>query len=162
MNMNPDLKLRRKWTLRAHGRQMVFLKKPFESDIHVFSKAFIWALFLPVYPNLSVEIQAGGRYKPDVVQFDDNGEPIFWAEAGQVGRRKIRALVQRYRSAHLVFAKWNQDLMPLNRILKKELGAVQRRAPIELISFPAESDERFIKADGTIQISFSDIRHVRC
>jgi hypothetical protein len=23
-----------------------------------------------------------GRYKPDVVQFDDNGEPIFWAEAG--------------------------------------------------------------------------------
>jgi hypothetical protein len=162
MKMNPDLKLRRKWTLRAHGRQMVFLKKPFESDIHVFSKAFIWALFLPAYPNLCVEIQAGGRYKPDVVQFDDNGEPIFWAEAGQVGRRKIRALVQRYRSAHLVFAKWNQDLMPLHRILKKELGAVQRRAPIDLISFPAESDERFIKADGTIQISFSDIRNIRC
>ena len=162
MNMNPDLKLRRKWTLRAHGRQMVLLKKPFESDIHVFSKAFIWALFLPAYPNLSVEIQVGGRYKPDVVQFDDNGEPIFWAEAGQVARRKIRTLVQRYRSAHLVFAKWNQDLMPLHRILKKELGAVQRRAPIDLISFPAESDERFIKADGTIQISFKEIRHIRC
>ena len=160
--MNPDLKLRRKWTLRAHGRQMVFLKKPLESDIHVFSKAFIWALFLPDYPNLSVEIQAGGRYKPDVVQFDDHGEPIFWAEAGQVGRRKIRALIRRYRSAHLVFAKWDQNLMPLHRIFKKELNAVQRRAPIDLISFPAESDDRFIKADGTIQISFKEIRHIRC
>jgi hypothetical protein len=29
-----------------------------------------------------VEIPVMGRYKPDVVQFDDNGEPIFWAEAG--------------------------------------------------------------------------------
>jgi hypothetical protein len=160
MNMNPDLKLRRKWTLRAHGRQMVFLKKPFESSIHVFSKAFIWALFLPAYPNLSVEIQAAGRYKPDVVQFDDNGDPIFWAEAGQVGRRKIRALVQRYRSAHLVFAKWNQDLTPLHRIIKKEMGAVGRQAPIDLISFPAGSDQRFIQTDGTIQITFKDTRHV--
>jgi hypothetical protein len=83
--MDPDLKLRRKWTLRAHGHQMVFVKKPFESDMHVLTKAFIWALFLPAYPNLSVEIPVMGRYKPDVVQFDDNGEPIFWAEAGQVG-----------------------------------------------------------------------------
>ena len=52
--MTQDLKLRRKWTFRVHGRQMVFVKKTFESDIDVFMKAFLWALFLPVYPDLSV------------------------------------------------------------------------------------------------------------
>lgn len=160
--MNPDLKLRRKWTLRAHGRQMVFIKKPFESDIHVVTKAFIWALFLPAYPHLSVEIPLVGRYKPDVVQCDDNGEPVFWAEAGQVSRRKIRALILRHRLTQLVFGKWDLDLEPLYRIVKKELGAIRRQAPIDLISFPADSDQRFIRPDGTIQISFKDVRHVRC
>ena len=42
------------------------------------------------------------------------------------------------------------------------MSAVGRQAPIDLISFPAESDRRFIKAGGTIQITFKDIRHVRC
>ena len=160
--MNPDLKLRRKWTLRAHGHQMVFVKKPFESDRHVLTKAFIWALYLPRYPNLSVEKPVVGRYKPDVVQFDDNGKPDFWGEAGQVSRRKIQALVQRQRFTHLVFGKWDLELEPLQRIVKKEMGDLRRRAAIDLISFPAESDQRFIQPDGTIQISFSDIRRVRC
>lgn len=162
MNMNPDLKLRRKWTLRAHGHQMVFVKKPFESDRHVLTKAFIWALYLPYYPNLSVEIPVVGRYKPDVVQFNDTGKPAFWGEAGQVSRRKIRALVQRHRFTHLVFGKWDLNLEPLYRIVKKEMIAVGRQAPIDLISFPAESDRRFIQPDGTIQISFKEVRHVRC
>ena len=160
--MNPDLKLRRKWTLRAHDKQMVFIKKPFESDIHVFTKAFIWALFLPAYPNLSVEIPVDSRYRPDVVQFADDGQPVFWAEAGQVSRRKLRALVHRYRFTHLVFAKWNLDLTPFYRILKKEMPVPRREAPVDLVAFPAGSDERFIQPDGTIQITFKDIQHVRC
>ena len=160
--MNSDLKLRRKWTFRAHGKQMVFIKKPFESDMHVLTKAFIWALYLPDYPNLSVEIPVVGRYKPDVVQFDDGGQPVFWSEAGQVSRRKIRALVQRYRHTHLVFAKWDLNLAPFYRILQKETGAVRRAAPVDLISFPAESDQRFIQPDGSIHISFNEIGLVRC
>ena len=160
--MNPELKLRRKWTLRAHGKQTVFVKKPFESDLHVVTKALIWALYLPAYPNLSIELAAGGRYTPDVVQFDANGQPTFWGEAGQVSRRKMRALVQRHRYTHLVFAKWNSDLAPLHRMLQKDAGAVRRRAPVDLISFPADSDQRFIQPDGSIQVSFNDIALVHC
>jgi hypothetical protein len=33
--MTQDLKLWRKWTFRAHGKQMVFIKKTLESDIQV-------------------------------------------------------------------------------------------------------------------------------
>jgi len=103
--MGKELALPRKWTFRAHGEQVVLVKKAFESAAHVWMKALLWALFLPDYPELSVEIDICGRYKPDLVQLDNRGEPVFWAEAGRVGRRKMSALVQRFRSTHLVFAK---------------------------------------------------------
>ncbi len=156
-----DLKLRRKWTFRAHGRQMVFIKKPFESEIHVLTKAFIWALYLPDYPFLSVEIKARNRYKPDVVQFDDEKEPVFWGEAGQVRLRKIRTLLRRYRSTHLVFAKWQINLEPFRRILEKETAGRRRSAPVDLISIPEDGDERFIRRDGTIRISFKNVSRLR-
>jgi len=67
--LTEELELRRKFTMRAHGKQKVFIKKSFESRIHVLTKAFLWALYLPVYPELSVEVPVGGRYKPDLVQY---------------------------------------------------------------------------------------------
>ena len=160
--MTQDLKLRRKWTFRAHGRQVVFIKKNRESGTHVLMKAFVWALFLPQYPELSVEIPIGNRYKPDLVQLDNKGEPVFWGEAGRVSLRKMHTLVNRYRSTHLVFAKWNMKLDPFEKMLGKALGSIVRSAPVDLISFPAESAEHFIHPDGTIQIDFKDVYLVRC
>ena len=66
--MDPNLELRRKWTFRAHGQQMIFIKKTMESSMHVWTKALIWALFLTDYPDLSVEPSMELRYKPDLVQ----------------------------------------------------------------------------------------------
>jgi hypothetical protein len=51
-----DLVLRRKWTFKAHGKQVVFVRRPIESSEHVLMKALLWALYLPDYPSLSVEI----------------------------------------------------------------------------------------------------------
>ncbi len=160
--MTQDLTLRRKWTFRAHGKQMVFVKKTFESDIHVLTKALIWTLFLPVYPDLAVEIHIGGRYKPDLVQLNGSGEPIFWGEAGRVGLKKLQALVQRFRSTHFVFAKWNMNLEPFERMLTKATGSIRRSAPVDLISLPADSDERFIDRDGVIRIALEDVKRLRC
>lgn len=159
--MTENLKLRRKWTMRAHDKQVVFIKKPYESDIHVLTKALIWALYLPNYPNLAVEIKAGGRYKPDLVQFGESGEPIFWGEAGQVSLKKMKDLVNRYRFTHLVFAKWDIKLEPFQKILEKETASIHRSAPIDLISFPADSDRRFIQPDGAIRITFEDVYRLR-
>ena len=160
--MTRELELRRKWTFRVHGKQMVFLKKSFESLIHVLTKAFLWALFLPGYPDLFVEIRIGNRYKPDLVQTSENGVPVFWGEAGRVSQRKVHYLVNRFRSTHLVFAKWNMSLEPFYRMIKKETVSVTRSAPADLISFPAESAERFIRPDGTIRIAFKDVHRLRC
>ena len=74
--------LRRKLTVRAEGRQIVLVKKPVERLEHVLMKAFLWALYLPQYDDLAVEIPVGDRYKPDVVSLDAFGQPRFWGEAG--------------------------------------------------------------------------------
>ena len=87
---------------------------------------------------------------------------MFWGEAGRVSLKKMRALVHRFRSTHLVFAKWNMNIEPFHAVIKKEIGSTRRMAPVHLISIPAGSDEHFIGRDGTIQIAFKDVNQVRC
>jgi hypothetical protein len=159
--MNQELKLRRKWTFRAHGKQMVFIKNTFESDIHVLTKALVWSLYLPDYPDLSVEISIKDRYKPDLVQLDNDFSPVFWAEAGRVSQRKSKHLLKRYRSTHLVFAKWQLNLMPFKKIIAKATDTVHRTAPVDLIAFPKDCKERFIRPDGTIQVTHRDVTCIR-
>jgi hypothetical protein len=140
---------------------MVFEKKALEGGTHVLTKALLWALYLPDYPDLSVETPIGHRYKPDLVTLDENGKPEFWAEAGKVGARKLRTLVRRFRSTHLVFAKWNMNLVPLQKMVNKELPFTHRKSPIDLVSFPPDSVQRFIRTDKTIQITVNDVRILR-
>ena len=159
--MTNNLELRRKWTFRAHGKKMVFIKNVLEGDNHVLVKALLWALFLPDYPELSVEIPIGYRYKPDLVQMDDDGKPEFWGEAGKVGARKLRTLIRRFRSTHIVFAKWNMNLEPLQKMVQKEMPFTHRNAPVDLISFPPDSVQRFIVTGKTIQITINDVHLLR-
>lgn len=159
--MTEELFLPRKWTLRAHGRQVVFVKKPYESATHVVMKALLWALYLPQYPDLTVEIAIGDRYKPDVVALDAQGEPRFWGEAGDVTTAKIRSLARRYRHTHFALAKWGTRLDPLADIVAEAVSGLKRTAPFDLISFPADAVDRFVADDGTIRISHNDLTWLR-
>lgn len=152
-----DLMLRRKWTLRAHGRQVVFIKKANEHATHVLMKAFLWALYLPDYPDMSVEVAIGDRYKPDVVALDQAGQPRFWGESGQVGMEKLRSLARRYRSTHFALAKWDTRLEPLIATVAATLTSVPRSAPFDLLCFPSDSATRFINEQGEIQVTHADL-----
>jgi hypothetical protein len=159
--MTRNLFLRRKWTLRAHGEKVVFVKRSVESARHVVMKALLWALYLPQYPDLVVEISIGDRYKPDVVSLDRWGDPRFWGEAGEVGVDKIRSLVRRYRRTHFALAKWDTALDPYTDLVAPILEDVRREAPFDLIAFTADSAERFIDDSGEITVSFDDLDWVR-
>jgi hypothetical protein len=143
--------------LRAHGKKIIFAKNPNESSEHVLMKAFLWALYLPDYPALTVEIRIGDRYKPDVVAMSDEGKPLFWGEAGQVSMEKVRALAKRYRSTHFAIAKWNTRLDSVAELVIEALDGVKREAAFDLISFPANSAERFIDEEGNLQIGHADL-----
>ncbi len=159
--MTRPLMLRLKWTLRAHGKQIVLVKRRAERPEHVLMKAFIWALYLPVYPDVSVEVPVGDRYKPDVVSLDERGVPRFWGEAGEIGTAKIHSLIRRYPTTHLAIAKWDADLSPVASIVTKALTGRTRVAPIDLLRFPADSDERFVDDRGVIRVTRKDIDGLR-
>jgi hypothetical protein len=157
--MMSELLLRRKWTLRAHGQQVVFVKKPIEHVHHVLMKAFLWALYLPEYPTLKVEVPIGDRYKPDVValSIDPHGEPRFWGEAGQVSPEKITSLGRRYRQTHFALAKWGANLYTVEHLVATALADIERQAPFDLLCFPTDSADRFIDARGNITLTHADI-----
>ena len=159
--MTRDLFLRRKWTFRAYGKQVVFIKRSHERSSHVLMKAFLWALYLPTYPDLTVEVRVGDRYKPDVVALDEDGRPIFWAEAGQVGLEKIRSLLRRYRDTHFAIAKWATRLDPYVALVEDALEGLRRSAPVDLLCFPDDSAQRFIDHQGHIQLTFDEVEWVR-
>jgi hypothetical protein len=127
--MTRDLFLRHKWTLRAHGHQVVFVKRRLESAGHVVTKALLWALYVPLYLEIMVERPIDDRYKPDLFSLDRYGRPIFWCEAGEVGARKIESLARRYRRTLLAVAKWDQRLAPLAELVSDTLGGMRRQAP---------------------------------
>lgn len=159
--MTDDLMLPRKWTLRAHGRRVVFVKKRNERSAHVLMKAFLWALYLPDYPNLQVEVGIGDKYKPDVIALDRWQRPRFWGEAGEVSVDKIESLVRRYRDTHFAMAKWDTDLEPYVEIVQEAIASYNRTAPFDLLRFPPDSAKRFIGERGTITLSREQITYIR-
>ncbi|MEW6283307.1 MAG: hypothetical protein AB1758_32160 [Candidatus Eremiobacterota bacterium] len=159
--MTDDLLLRRKWTLRAHGRSHVFTKRSNERSVHVVMKALLWALYLPGYPDLAVETAVGHRYKPDVVSLDPQGKPRFWGEAGHVGIQKIRHLVGRFRATHLALARWHAPMRPFEAMVREELHGVVRTAPVDLVCFAPDAAERFIDPDGRVSVRFEEVEWVR-
>ena len=165
-DLSGDLSLRRKGAFRAHGRKIVLVKRPYERASHVIMKALLWALYLPQYPDLTVEMAIGDRYKPDVVSLDPQGRPRFWGEAGQVSPAKVQALVARYRETHLALAKWDALMAPFAEMVDRALRrsaqrGIRRRAPFDLLCVPADSAERFVDARGEIRVALDDLAWTR-
>lgn len=151
--------LRRKLSFRAHGRTLVLVKHPNEKLEHCLMMALLWALYLPQYPGLRVDVSIGRRYRPDLVQLAPDGQPQFWGEAGEVGAEKLHALCTRFRATHLVFAKWATNPQPFAALLQAALRTAQRTAPVELIVFRADAAD-CVDATGQIEISFGDVERV--
>lgn len=153
--------LRRKLTVRAAGQQVVLVKKPVERLEHVLMKAFLWALYLPSYGDLAVEVSVGDRYKPDVVSLDPFGRPRFWGEAGKVSDDKIVSLARRYRHTHFALAKWNASMAHLLPRLRPLLADIRREAPVDLLLFEDRHADACLSDRGDVAISFDDVRWAR-
>lgn len=156
-----SLILPRKRMITAHGKKIVIVKGAQESAEHVLMKAFLWALYLPQYPELTIEMRIGDKYKPDVVMLDAERKPIFWGESGQVSRDKIRSLGRRFRDTHFAIAKWEMSLALHVENVRSALEGLERSAPFDLIRFPADSAERFLTPEGEIRLTHDMIDWVR-
>lgn len=146
--MPPADRLRRKLTVRAHGRTLVLVKRAEESGEHVVQKALLWTLYLPRYPGLRVEqaLPFPSRFKPDLYAPDATGRAAaFWGECGVTSREKLGRLLRDHPATHFVFSKWDVSLhhFAAAALIDDALDGVRRRAPVELVRVPAEAAEWF-------------------
>ena len=151
-----DLQLRRKLSFRKGEQRLILIKKPVESARHVMMKALLWALYLPDYPEIRVEVPVGGKYKPDLVETGPEG-PRFWAEAGSVGTEKLRRLLKRFPRTHFALAVWGTGLDPLENRVRRCLAALQRKAPVDLIRFPPDAARHFVDEKGNLDLRHEDV-----
>ena len=142
--MPPSDALRRKLTVRAHGRTLVLLKRAEESGEHVVQKALLWVRYLPVHPELRVEqrLPFPSRYKPDLFALDATGQGVrFWGECGVVSRDKLRDLLRRHAAAHFAFSRWGLGDDGFSALIDAALVGVRRSAPVELLRVPRDAGE---------------------
>jgi len=74
---------------------------------------------------------------------------------------KIRSLTRRYRETHLAIAKWGTRLEPTIAIVTDAIAHLNGRRPVDLLSFPADSAERFMDDDGRIRVALHDLDWMR-
>ena len=140
--MPPADALRRKLTVRAHGRTLVLLKRAEESGEHVVQKAVLWARYLPAHPELRVEqrLPFASRYRPDLYALDATRQrAVFWGECGVTSRDKLRELLRRHPATHFAFSRWGGDDRAFAALIDASLVGVRRSAPVELIGVPPEA-----------------------
>mmetsp|Transcript_54531 Transcript_54531/g.90415 ORF Transcript_54531/g.90415 Transcript_54531/m.90415 type:complete len:182 (+) Transcript_54531:45-590(+) len=148
---------------RSRGQTARLRKTPGESVEHLLLKALLWALYLPQYPNAqcepaACELDVGNLYRPDVVALGATGEPSWWGECGSVSSTKISALATKFPRTHFTVAKWaRSDLSGYAGSLRSDVGGGPRVAPFEVLSFPADSAERFVSDNGDVQIKWDDV-----
>lgn len=149
--------------LSASGQLLRLQKNPGESVEHLVLKALLWALLLPTHPSATCELDLGLRYRPDVIALDEaTGAPCWWGECGSVKGSKLSELSSAFPLTRFSVAKWGRsDLRGYANQLRAEIKLPrQRAAPFEVVSFPADSIERFVAADGQLSVSFEDLQVV--
>lgn len=156
-----SLSLRGKWRLSAHGQSLVLTKRAGEKPSHVWLKGLLWALYLPAYPQLTVEVAIGHRYKPDLVAFSpaesmsSQTQPIFWGEAGQVTLEKLERLFRQFPRTHFAVAKWG-SLGQWPRHLDQALASRRHQGQVDLLRFEGESPEAYLQ-DGKL-VALDEVR----
>ena len=158
--MDSDLRLKRKFTFRVGDRKLVLVKKPVESRRHVVMKALLWALYVPQYAKLQIEVPIDNKYKPDLVHLE-MGSPLFWGEAGSVRSQKLRRILKRFPHTHFAFAVWNSDLTQLEARIRNKTSGVKRKAPVDIIRFSSDAGRQFIDDQGRLSIGHSDLEWQR-
>lgn len=151
----------RKWTLYVGDKKKRFRSWHGEQVSHILMKAFMWALYMPQYDEIQVELKLGTEFKPDLVQLDRSREPVFWGEAGYVRLSKLQTVLARYPATHFVLGKWAGCLHSYIDVALQAWPDDPRRSPIDVVIFPEDSAERFITDKGHIQISHDDVEWIQ-
>ncbi len=121
------------------GRRVRLWQRTGESYGHVLMKWLGYVLFVGDYPNLEIEKRVGLRYKPDLVALGDDGNFVFWGEAGDNSLRKTLWLLKHAPVEKLVLFKIGASQTQLIKQLRDEIAPKYRAdGKLILINFVAD------------------------
>lgn len=129
------------------GRRVRLWQRRGESYGHVLMKALGYAMFVPEYPGLEIELPVGLRYKPDLVALNETngGQPrtgarfLFWGECGMVSMRKVAWLLKHGDTERLVLFKIGCGVTAYTRELRDSVAPRYReRGRLTLVNFVAD------------------------
>ena len=99
-----------RWTYQLHhpffGEQtgtLLLDQRPQESIEHLLMKAC--SFFLYFHPTLEIERQVDQRHKPDLVAFNQWGDPCIWIDCGMTHMRKLKRISNLNHQAQLIIVK---------------------------------------------------------
>ncbi len=108
------------------GKRVRLWQRTGESYAHILMKALGYAMFAEEFPQLEIERRVGLRYKPDLTARDENGNFLFWGEAGENSFRKTLWLLKHARVERLVLFKIAVGDAQLVKQLRAEIPAKYR------------------------------------
>lgn len=108
------------------GRKVKLWQRTGESYEHILLKALGYAMFVEEFPALEIEMRVGLRYKPDLVARNEQGDFLFWGEAGENSLRKTAWLLKHARVERLALFKLGINSEQLVKQLREEIPSRYR------------------------------------
>ena len=133
------------------GRRVRLWQRRGETYGHVLLKALGFAMYVPEYPRLEIELSVGLRYKPDLVALNEgiDNRPragarfLFWGECGLVTMRKVAWLLKHGDAERVVLFKLGCAVAPLVRELREAVAERYREGGrLQLVNFEKDVSER--------------------
>ena len=147
-----------KYTFRFKDKKVIFSKLAHETEFHPFDKALAFALYHKDYPTIRAEAKVDKRFAPDLNAFDLDGTTmLFWAEVGNVSINKIEKLFKKYRRAHFVFVKEQEDVEPFKKQLDKMSKDMRSLPRVEIVIYPEKFQEWNVTNEGDVFIRKDDV-----
>lgn len=114
-------------------------QRPGESYEHVLMKALGYAMFVPEFPQLEIEVRVGLRYKPDLVAREADGRFSFWGECGANSLKKTAWLLKHAKVDKLVLFKIETNVAQLVSQIREEIPERYRPAgKLRVINFVSD------------------------
>jgi hypothetical protein len=156
------LQTNKKYTFAFGERKVVINKLAHESEFHPYAKALVFALFHKQYRSLRVGPQLPQeRFQSDLCALDYDGTMLFWSEVGNVSLAKIEKLLKKYRKAHFVFVKEEQDAATFDKQLSKLTKSFLSIPLVDILVYPPHFQEWNVSQDGDVFIRKEDVQILR-
>jgi hypothetical protein len=99
--------------------------------------------------------------QPDLCAFDYDGTMLFWSEVGNVSLAKIEKLFKKYRKAHFVFVKEQQDVPAFDKHLQKLAKSFLSFPLIDIVVYPSHFQEWNVSPEGDVYVRKEDVEIIR-